>query len=197
MNGHQLKLDNAVQFLLAGDAVFTIVRPARTILVKGVEKEDPEKRITYRVQRAKGDDAGRPWFVKVLTGPDNMGDYQYLGTIFTTDQGGIVYRHGRKSKINDDAPSARGISWLVQNLDELIEAKRELAKADMFGNPAAETKIKAIEAKLNKMDYYHEGRCGRCARRLTVPESIINGLGPECAEKQGLPNVLDLLARHL
>jgi hypothetical protein len=32
---------------------------------------------------------------------------------------------------------------------------------------------------------HHEGRCGRCGRRLTVPESIKNGLGPECAGKVG------------
>lgn len=30
---------------------------------------------------------------------------------------------------------------------------------------------------------YHEGRCGRCARRLTVPSSIELGIGPECADK--------------
>jgi len=34
-----------------------------------------------------------------------------------------------------------------------------------------------------QMDVHHEGRCGRCNRKLTVPESIENGLGPECAGK--------------
>lgn len=29
----------------------------------------------------------------------------------------------------------------------------------------------------------HEGRCGRCGRTLTVPESIDAGIGPECATK--------------
>jgi Family of unknown function (DUF6011) len=29
----------------------------------------------------------------------------------------------------------------------------------------------------------HEGRCGRCGRTLTVPESIDRGIGPECASK--------------
>jgi hypothetical protein len=31
----------------------------------------------------------------------------------------------------------------------------------------------------------HAGRCGRCARTLTVPSSIELGLGPECATKGG------------
>ena len=29
----------------------------------------------------------------------------------------------------------------------------------------------------------HEGRCGRCGLRLTVPSSIDAGIGPECAQK--------------
>lgn len=32
-------------------------------------------------------------------------------------------------------------------------------------------------------EIWHEGRCGRCGRMLTVPESIALGLGPECAGK--------------
>jgi hypothetical protein len=32
---------------------------------------------------------------------------------------------------------------------------------------------------------WHEGRCGRCGRRLTVPESIESGYGPECIGKIG------------
>ena len=32
-------------------------------------------------------------------------------------------------------------------------------------------------------DLHHEGRCGRCGRVLTVPESILSGFGPECAGK--------------
>jgi|688.fasta_scaffold00779_22 hypothetical protein len=33
------------------------------------------------------------------------------------------------------------------------------------------------------LEIHHEGRCGRCARKLTVPESIKTGLGPECAKR--------------
>jgi Family of unknown function (DUF6011) len=29
---------------------------------------------------------------------------------------------------------------------------------------------------------HHEGRCGRCGRLLTVPESITSGYGPECVK---------------
>ena len=37
-----------------------------------------------------------------------------------------------------------------------------------------------------KMVIRHEGRCGRCGRTLTVPESIDTGIGPECRAKMGV-----------
>jgi hypothetical protein len=41
--------------------------------------------------------------------------------------------------------------------------------------------LAAVEATGWKV--HHEGRCGRCGRTLTVPESIESGIGPECAKK--------------
>jgi hypothetical protein len=35
----------------------------------------------------------------------------------------------------------------------------------------------------NIIEIYHEGKCGRCGRQLTVPESIVSGFGPECVKK--------------
>ena len=34
-----------------------------------------------------------------------------------------------------------------------------------------------------EVEVHHANRCGRCGRLLTTPESILRGLGPECAEK--------------
>ncbi len=33
------------------------------------------------------------------------------------------------------------------------------------------------------IEIYHEGKCGRCGRQLTVPESIVSGFGSECVKK--------------
>lgn len=30
------------------------------------------------------------------------------------------------------------------------------------------------------VEFWHEGRCARCGRKLTVPESLETGFGPEC-----------------
>lgn len=35
-----------------------------------------------------------------------------------------------------------------------------------------------------QLEFWHEGRCGRCGRMLTVPESLELGVGPECASIQ-------------
>lgn len=197
----RINIQNAGRFALAGDAILTIVRPQRTLINGDVETIDPEKRFTYRIQRAKvkdedNPDTHRPWFVKVLSGPNNLRDYQYLGTIFPLKYaGGITYRHGKKSRVSDQADSAKGIAWFIKHLNSLIELRAELDRADMFSKGDVETAIKKVESTLNKLLYYHEGRCGKCARTLTVPESIINGIGPVCAQKFGAPGILDILAR--
>ncbi len=44
--------------------------------------------------------------------------------------------------------------------------------------------VKGIEPK--DVEIWHEGKCGRCGRLLTVPESIERGIGPECAGLMGI-----------
>jgi len=34
------------------------------------------------------------------------------------------------------------------------------------------------------LEIWHEGRCGRCNRKLTVPASIALGIGPECGQRE-------------
>jgi hypothetical protein len=44
--------------------------------------------------------------------------------------------------------------------------------------------IRARPAKIDEqVEFWHAGRCARCGRELTVPESIESGFGPECARK--------------
>lgn len=91
-------------------------------------------------------------FVAVLCGADNDGDYVYLGTIFD----GTRFNHGRKSSISSTAPSAVAFAWIW----------KRVTRGDLP----------------TQCEVWHEGRCGRCGRSLTVPESIETGLGPICAE---------------
>lgn len=117
-------------------------------------------RFTFKVKRAqkRGPDDNEltlPWFVALLNGPDNENDYQFLGTVFVRP-GRREYLHGRRSSISAEAPSATAIAWFLRML---------LARGPM----------------LDQVEVWHEGRCGRCGRKLTVPESVAAGLGPECA----------------
>jgi hypothetical protein len=44
--------------------------------------------------------------------------------------------------------------------------------------------------KIHEMlEIYHEGKCGRCGRKLTTPESVMTGIGPDCAEHMGISQI--------
>ena len=54
---------------------------------------------------------------------------------------------------------------------------------------AASTPVRAFDFFTKRIDnipqdlkVYHEGKCCRCGRTLTTPESIEAGIGPECAK---------------
>lgn len=90
------------------------------------------------------------WFVSVLNGPDNYRNYMYIGTLF-----GNTFKHTAKSRASKDALSVKAFEWL--NL--MLNAEKEMPE---------------------NVNLFHEGRCGRCGKRLTVPESVRSGFGPEC-----------------
>lgn len=66
---------------------------------------------------------------------------------------GVFYHGGKKTRTRPDSVSVKAFRWFWTHLD---------------GN-------------LGPLEVYHVGKCGRCGRRLTVPESIKKGFGPDCA----------------
>lgn len=102
--------------------------------------------------RARVSEDKKMFFVSLMTGPDNESSYQYLGFVRNA---GHEWVHGTKSKIAANAPGSRAFAWFWSRLT---------------GNKP-----------LTDMEFWHEGKCGRCGRRLTVPASIERGIGPECA----------------
>lgn len=136
------------------DAIKTFVLAGRATIT--VRSRATNTRFTYRIRSPRTNNRNRPiWFVQLLSGADNENSYQYLGNIY----GDHSYRHGRKSRITTDANSARAFNWFWSVIQS--------------GN----------EALLRQAEVWHEGRCGRCGRKLTVPESIVSGFGPECIHK--------------
>lgn len=65
-----------------------------------------------------------------------------------------VFRHGKKSKISINSQSVRVFTYVFTKL---------------LSNSLPEC-----------VEVWHEGRCGKCGKKLTVPSSISNGLGPFC-----------------
>lgn len=126
-----------------------------------VSNSETSNRFTYRIRIALDKQTGKPqvggpWFVAVLTGQDNNSDYRFIGTLFTRPTLPVFVR-GRKSSISESAQSVQVFKWFWERL----------------AGPGLPDCIQV----------HHEGRCGRCGRRLTVPESIERGLGPDCAGK--------------
>jgi hypothetical protein len=142
-------IGDARTFALAGRAIFTL------------ESKATAKRFTFKVTKfipeGQEPETGRTmWFVKLLTGPENTTDYEFIGTIFQRIDG-LFYSHSKKSRIGADAPGARAMAWFVGVLNA---------------------------GKLpDSLAIYHAGSCGRCGRTLTVPSSILSGFGPECIGK--------------
>lgn len=108
-------------------------------------------RFTYRLRASEKGDV---FFASLLTGSDNENSYSYLGIIKADHDGWQDHaelRSTRKSRISPQAPGFRALEWFLRHI----------------GHDAVEC--------------HHEGRCGKCGRALTVPESIETGLGPVCA----------------
>lgn len=112
-------------------------------------------RFTFRVKKSKKKGAEHLRFVSVLTGCDNENHYEFLGTIFRAGELYEEFKHGRRSRIKSDAPCAKCFSFIWKNINSL-------------------NNWPTIEVR-------HSGKCCRCGRKLTVPESIDSGIGPECA----------------
>ena len=118
-------------------------------------------RFTYRVREADQRNTGdKPmFFASALTGSDNEGEFSYFGTIRTDAAGDLFFAPARpgKSRITPDAHCLKAFAWAFHFLTE--------------GQMPADLEV------------WHEGRCGRCGRNLTVPESIASGFGPECGQR--------------
>lgn len=144
------------QFILAGDAIFTIEIPEKF-------RNDGKSHYTFKIEHVeKNERFPESWFAKTLVGPDNSTDYAYLGML---DSFTGQVRTTTKSKFAPDCHRLRVLN-------------RILARVWCDDHAAYET---------HGFETHHEGKCGRCGRRLTVPESIETGIGPECCRIMGLP----------
>lgn len=67
------------------------------------------------------------------------------------------YKHGKKSQISENAQSVKVFNYMLNKL--------------------------ITDTLPDFLEVWHEGFCGKCGRSLTVPSSILTGIGPECIKK--------------
>lgn len=106
--------------------------------------------LTYKIQRSKNDN--NLYFIKSLRGSDNTNDYVYIGCYFADTKTFVAEKKYKDKDVNSWPKSIRAIRYLFNNLDNVPDT----------------------------LTVYHNGRCCRCGRILTTPESIKKGIGPEC-----------------
>lgn len=121
-------------------------------------------RYTFRVNRANCSRCGKPNCREVAC----MSQPTYFVALLSGPDNNSDYsymgmirdncfRLTRASKMREDAVPVRAFKYVFERLQ----------RSEM---PAA-------------CELWHEGRCGRCGRRLTVPASIAAGIGPDCASQ--------------
>ena len=197
---HRITDRDAIRaFVLGGRAYFTLLNT----LTGG--------RVTYCVERDS--DVEGASLVRAFTGSDNADRkaYSYLGNLRA--DGSYTYA-GAQAAIDALLVVAeeKQDGWLVsfcKSTRDRIAAGRRLTERQQSAldrnivlhgvttSPLKEDDVKArgfawFWRSLNSgrdfpagFEFWHEGRCARCSRRLTVPESISSGFGPECIKLVG------------
>lgn len=66
------------------------------------------------------------------------------------------FRTTKASKLSMDSAPVAGFNYAFRNLSNNVEPKN--------------------------LEIWHAGKCGKCGRLLTTPESLAAGIGPICAE---------------
>lgn len=194
LHAHRLAdTELALKFVVAGNAYFT------------VRNEKTGNRITYRV--VEDSDEGHH-DVFVFTGSENS-DPKHYTRIGLIKDGEFQFR--RPVDMAFDLKAAAkdaNDEWLLgfaKNIIGLMQRGRNLTDRQMAclrrnanklgvveaNIPADDMKVQGFRwlwARLNSgndlpdfVEFWTEGRCAKCARRLTVPSSIAAGFGPKCA----------------
>jgi hypothetical protein len=135
------------QFFLGGNATFT------------VQNDTTGEYRTYKIHKTEPNERFPipAYMVALMTGPDNVNSYTYMGKL-NPETGELKLKIG--GRFTEDSAAARGFRWTMHKVWNNLPI------------PAG------IQVR-------HEGKCGCCGRKLTTPESLDRGIGPECWSRLG------------
>lgn len=121
---------------------------------------------TFRISTVERKKGGRPWRkVEVLVGSDNTRDYRGFAQVGERDI--IVWR--RVTAFGNTPAPARpnAYDWYADMLNALL-----YKRPSRYGKGLYQEYTVMVEK-----------RCLDCNRKLTHPESLISGYGPECVKR--------------
>lgn len=111
-------------------------------------------------QQTKEDENKYIYFLNTMHGYEKT----YAGVVWFDDKAQeFKFSQGKKGQIDNKNLSIRSLIFV---LNKLLK-----------------------EETVQYLDVFHVGRCGKCGKKLTTPESILTGLGPTCSKKAGVPRV--------
>lgn len=106
---------------------------------------------TYKITRKDSEQYGEKYFVNLLSGPDNENSYSYMGLLMLNSN--LILT--RASKFKEESLSVQVFNFAMRILEHIQEMPKGY-------------------------DILPAGKCFRCGRKLTTPESIKSGYGPYC-----------------
>jgi len=114
-----------------------------------------EKRYTYKIKVSRKNE--NLFYVYVLYGQDNCNDYRFIGYFYRDN---FILRQSKFKTDDPDVIFSTDIRFrMIEDFLQILCTEDELPETCLF---------------------YPSGRCARCGRMLTTPESIQTGFGPEC-----------------
>ena len=127
-----------------------------------LHNNDRNTHLTFKSYRPKGWTVESPVLISLMTGTDNSSDFGFIGSI---NKHGF-FKVSPKAKVAKDRleVASRSLVWLLTKL------RNETEFPEAFEFKGANT-------------------CCRCARKLTNPDSIDDGMGPICRKKANTSQV--------
>ena len=117
---------------------------------------DRNTHLTFKARRPKGWTVNSPVLIDLMVGTDNESDFGFIGSVNTRG----FFKASTKSKVSEDRAKlgGRALVWLLTKINNGVELPE------------------ALEIK-------GASKCCRCAKKLTNPDSVNDGMGPVCRKK--------------
>lgn len=122
----------------------------------------PDCHFTFKIKAmaSRSKPNSKTLLLSVMTGQDNESSFSYIGILVKDEIRPPAILSTKGSKVSQSAKSVRSLLWVLNK----IKLGLELPEG---------------------YHCQHSGKCARCGRKLTTPESITLGLGPVCVGLSG------------